>query len=416
MQLDVLRGFSVLGIYWINVVIFGLPYGAYALPTLIGEAHEANLITWAFSEIFISGTMRGLFSMLFGASAMLLLDELRVASHGVSAVQHYYRRNLLLILFGLVHGYFLLWPYDVLYAYGLFGLFLFPLRRLAAQALLLAGCLLLLASDIEFIQPQVDDKDSFYSRVRTTQDDDADTGSWRQAAARAKTRQIESLQIQMEDNMELRRSGYRTIFMRQLDDVVDQQSTSLYQKHVFDIGGMMLIGMALFKLGVLNGRRSLRFYIALTVIGYASGVAFRGYSVYAELVHGFNLSSIDQRNLVDYDFSRLPLTLGHVGLVMLLCRSRFFTGFTRLLANVGRMALTNYILQTLVSIFLFYGFGLALIGEFERYQLVYLCAAMWVFQIALSTLWLARFRFGPLEWFWRSLTYGKRQPLRKLRV
>jgi len=128
-QLDVLRGFAVLGIFWVNIVVFGLPHGAYAYPTLFGTADELNLWTWAASEVFVEGTMRGLFSILFGASALIFLDEVRLGTGGVTVVERFYRRNLLLMAFGMIHAYFLLWPFDVLYAYGLFGLFLFPLRR-----------------------------------------------------------------------------------------------------------------------------------------------------------------------------------------------------------------------------------------------------------------------------------------------
>lgn len=412
-QLDVLRGFAVLGIYWINVVIFGLPYGAYALPGMLGEAHNANIATWAFSEIFISGTMRGLFSMLFGASAMILLDEFKLASHSIPTVDRYFRRNMLLILFGLIHAYFLLWPYDVLYAYGLFGFFIFPLRKLSPKILLIAGCLLLIASDIDIIQLESANKQHGYNQSQTNLAD-SHTESTTKQTSRSKSRQIESLEIQFEDDTELHRSGYRTIFLRQLDDVAGQQSTYIYSKHVFDIGGMMLIGMSLLKLGVLSGRRSIRFYLLLTVIGYLSGILFRGFTVYSELRHGFNIGHLSQHNLIDYDFNRLPITLGHIGLISLLCKYQFSSGLTRLLGNVGRMALTNYLLQTLISIFVFYGVGFGLIGEFERYQLIFVCLTMWVFLILFSRYWLSYYQFGPLEWAWRSLTYGKLQPLRKI--
>lgn len=138
-QIDVLRGFAVLGVFWIGVGAFGMPYGANALPTLLGTPSTLNLAVWASTEVFMEGAMRGLFSMLFGASALIYLDQSRLDRDGLAIVDRFYRRNLTLMLFGIIHAYVLLWPHDVLYAYGLIGLFLFPLRRAPALILFLAG-------------------------------------------------------------------------------------------------------------------------------------------------------------------------------------------------------------------------------------------------------------------------------------
>ena len=401
LQLDVLRGLAVLGIYLINVISFGLPNGAYPFPVLLGQAHEANIAFWAFSEVFVEGTMRGLFSMLFGASAMVFLSEAKLASHGLELVDRYYRRTLLLILFGLIHAYLLLWPFDVLYAYGLFGLFLFPLRKLTAPTLLVIGSLLLVLGDIELYRTGPDISTELSAPVKD------------EAMARDRQWYLESVLTELEDDTNLHRSGYREIFVSQIDDVIDQQSTYIYNHHIFDIGGMMLLGMALLKLGILSGRRSLRFYLLLACAGYLIGGIARGYAVYTELIHGFDITGLDAGSSVDYDISRLPVTLGHVGVIGLLCQYARFDRITNLLAAVGRLALTNYILQTVISIFLFFGFGLALFGVFERYELIYVCLGMWALQIIFSVRWLKYYKYGPLEWLWRSLIYGQPQPFRK---
>ena len=121
-QMDVLRGFAVLGIYWINIFVFALPYSDYGIPEELNDNSMINLVIQVISEIFVEGTMRGLFSALFGASALIFLAEARLAASGLELVDRYYRRTLILIMFGVIHGYLLLWPYDVLYAYGLLGL------------------------------------------------------------------------------------------------------------------------------------------------------------------------------------------------------------------------------------------------------------------------------------------------------
>lgn len=410
-QLDVLRGLAVLGIYWINVVIFGLPNGGYALPNLLGEAGMFNTVHWVFSELFVEGAMRGLFSLLFGASAMLFLDESRLGASSLKVVDRYYRRNLLLILFGLVHAYLLLWPYDVLYAYGLIGLFLFPLRGVKPTILIVVACVLLLIGDVEFTKPLANEPDSLLvtNTEEATQVDENNENTDAQTKDTEDYR--ESMQIQMEDDIVLHQSGYTKIFMGHLQEVVSQQSIYMYSVHFYDIGGMMLLGMALFKLGVLSGKRSVRFYLGLTLASLLIGLAVRGFHIYTELSHGFVPENTTERGNFTYALGRLPLTLAYIGLIGLFCHYAFFNFLTNILAKVGRLALTNYIMQTVISVWFFYGVGWGLIGAFERYQLIYICIAVWMVQIIFSIVWLKHFRFGPLEWLWRSLIYGKRQPM-----
>lgn len=426
-QLDVLRGFAVLGIYWINVVIFGLPSGGYALPNMLGQAENLNIGHWIFSELFFEGSMRGLFSMLFGASAMVFLDESRLGASGLIIVDRYYRRSLLLILFGIIHAYVLLWPYDVLYAYGLIGLLLFPLRKLGVKILIIAGCLLLVLGDMEYIKPLANQPENSVTSALEepltqtasklpsdhSETNDEDNSENTDPKSKQEEDYRESMQAQMEEDTLLHQSGYVKIFIGQLEEVVSQQSLYMYSVHFYDIGGMMLLGMALLRLGVLSGKRSLRFYVLLALAGYVISIVIRSYTITSELSHGFVPENINESGGVTYAIGRLPLTLGHIGLVGVLCHLSVFNFITNTLAKVGRLALTNYIMQTLISIWLFYGVGWGMIGEFERYQLSYVCLAVWVIQISFSIKWLKHYQFGPLEWAWRSMIYGKRQPMSK---
>lgn len=410
-QLDILRGLAVLGIYWINIVVFAMPSGSYALPTMIGEAEQANLLTWILSELFVEGTMRGLFSLLFGASAMVFLNEAKLAGGNLAIVDRYYRRTLLLIAFGLVHAYLLLWPYDVLYAYGLLGMFLFPLRKLSGRVLIVAGCILLLLGDFESDYADLIAADSNTSMTsqelrETANAFQGDTPEEKESVLR------ETMALQKEVDMETYQSGYYYIFVNTIADVVEQQSTEMYTTHIFDIGGMMLLGMAFLKLGIISGQRSMRFYLVLAILGYIAGLITRGINIYTEIEHSFSILEITQYTHITYNFGRVPMTIGHIGLIGAICKWEKFTLITRSLAATGRLALTNYIMQTVISIFLFYGFGFALFAEFERYQLIYICFAVWSFQILFSILWLKYFRYGPLEWLWRSLIYLQRQPFR----
>jgi len=408
-QIDALRGFAVLGVFWIGVGAFGLPYGANALPTLLGTASPLNLALWASTEVYMEGAVRGVFSLLFGASALIYLDEARLARDGVALVDRFYRRNLILMVFGLIHAYLLLWPHDVLYAYGLLGLFLFPLRRLPALALFLIGVVLQGVADLTIDWPAVIDW------LRSLPESPAlaaaaVTGAGADPAETA--RFLGWLRLQLEQDIQTYSSGYLAIFAAQAAEVAAQESTVFYQRHGFEIGGMMLIGMALYRWGVLSGQRPAALYWLLALMGFGVGGWLRGADVYQAYHLGFDPLILAELAQGDLDWGRLPVALGHVGLIGLLCRWGRVAWLTGALAATGRLALTHYITQTVIGITLFYGFGFALFGRLERWQLALLFVAVAAFQVLFSLLWLRRFRYGPLEWVWRSLTDGHIRPLR----
>lgn len=398
----------MLGIYWINIIIFALPSGSYYLPILGEQLHIPEFIYWSFTEVFVEGSMRGLFSILFGASAMVFLDEAKLAHQGLDVVDRYYRRNLLLVVFGLIHSYLLLWPYDVLYAYGLLGLFLFPLRKLSSPLLIVFGCLLLLYSHVNLV--------TNFSKLASTEtaitknDKNIDN---EQSAYQGENHVRDKIRDVIEENSQISyyHSSYSRILNYQLNDVIDQHSSVMYTQHIFDIGGMMLIGMALLKLGVLSGQRPRRYYMTMALAGYLSGGLFRIIGIYMQLKYDFDLFEDKGNSGIDYDIGRLPITLGHIGVIGLLCQNIKMQFLINTLAAVGRLALTNYIMQTIISIFLFYGFGFTLFNKLNSLQIITVCLGVWAFQITFSLLWLQKFRLGPLEWLWRSLIYGKRQAI-----
>ena len=183
-----------------------------------------------------------------------------------------------------------------------------------------------------------------------------------------------------------------------------------YRHNYFDILSMMLLGMALLRLRVFHAERSLRFYGLLMLIGYAIGIPLNFWETEAYVKSGFDLITYYEL-LRTYDLGRIPIMLGHIGLIMLFYRSGIFRVLQNSLMAVGRMALSNYLLQTIIANIIFIGF--AQYGRMERYELYYIVLVIWVFQIVSSTIWLKHFAFGPFEWLWRSLTYRKFQSFRR---
>jgi uncharacterized protein len=174
---------------------------------------------------------------------------------------------------------------------------------------------------------------------------------------------------------------------------------------------MMLLGMALLKYGVLSGAASRRVYATMVLVGYPIGLAVNVFETTNLMRDNFSIQAL-MSSYLTYDLGRIPMTLGHVGLIGLVYRLPALAGAMRALAATGQMALTNYLSQSLICMFLFTGAGLALYGHLERHELYYVVLAIWIVQLIWSPLWLRRFRFGPAEWVWRSLTYWKKQPMR----
>jgi uncharacterized protein len=167
--------------------------------------------------------------------------------------------------------------------------------------------------------------------------------------------------------------------------------------------------MALYRLGVLSAQRSAACYSWMIIAGVLIGLPLVAYGVHWNEANAWGPQSMFYGFQFNY-WGSIPVSLGWIGAVMLLCRSGMLAWLRSRLAAVGRLAFSNYILQSLICTTIFYGHGFGLFGEVERVGQIAIVAGIWLFQLLVSPLWLRRFRFGPLEWLWRSLTYGRRQP------
>jgi uncharacterized protein len=412
-SLDIMRGVALFGILLMNITGFGLPF-AYADPTVYGGAQGADLWAWITTTMLFEGTQRGLFSLLFGAGVILLTE--RIEARGGDASDVYFRRNLWLVVFGAVHGYLLLWTGEILYFYGVTALFVFAFRRAEPRTLIAIAIGGLLVSTAWF------QLESYNGRKKYT---DFQAAQAARASGATLTRpQTKALQAwpemvadmkpsreKIQDRLDAMRGSYGSVFLHQAPVVADHHGWWTY-RYFFDVFSMMLLGMALFKAGLFHLGHARRPYVLMVLIGYGLGLTVNYFEVRHQLHHQFAVIARLQSE-VTYDRGRLAMTTGHVGLLMLFCNSGWVQWLQRRLAAVGQMALSNYVTHSIVCGTIFYGVGLGLYGHLARHQLYYVVFAIWAVQLTISPIWLAHFRFGPVEWLWRSLTYGQRQPMRR---
>jgi uncharacterized protein len=413
-SIDTLRGVALLGILIMNIVAFGLVSTAFSNPIPDGALTGVNFWTYASVEVLFEGSMRAIFAMLFGAGVILFTARGDSPAAATAVADLYYKRTILLILLGLCDAFLLLWTGDILYIYGIVGLFLFPLRNVRASRLLSAALVMLvLYSAAELFRLQrFTDMQAEAAEAQALLADDRELDDEQLEAIDAWQVELEWIrptQKDIDEELATRRSGYFTVLAGQASEVVEYQSVSVRSYSFWDAFITMVLGMALYKYRVFGAGRSHRFYTRMTLLGFAVGLPVNAWEVYRFHTSGYDIFATI---MPTYDVGRLGCAFGYVGLVMLFCKSGILSWLSASLAAVGRMALTNYLAHSIICALIFTGVGFGLVGELQRYQLYYVVAGIWLAQLIVSPLWLRHYRFGPIEWLWRSLTYGARQPMR----
>ncbi|MFU8843724.1 MAG: DUF418 domain-containing protein [Bacteroidales bacterium] len=413
-SLDVMRGIVLFGILLMNIVMFGL-YGSYNDPTVAGGSTGFNLFSWAANNMLFEGTMRALFSLLFGVGMYVLLDRLEKKGAGISAADIYFRRLLWLLLFGLIHGYLLLWTGEILYNYALMGFIVFAFRNMAPRKLMIVAAVLFSIgalwnyaehrSNIQFVGAA--------EKARVIRDDGGELSfEQREALHKWETMELKRSPEYVEAFNEKMHGGYISLVAHLAPINMKYDKKFTYRYDVWDILSMMLLGIALFKWNILSAKRSYRFYGAMVALGYLFGLSVNYYETQLIMSNDFSFLAFSQ-SYITYDIGRIGMALGHIGLIMIFCKIPYGSWLKNRFGAAGKMALTNYIMHSVICMFVFTGVGFSLFGKLQRYELLYVVFSIWIFQLIISPLWLKYYYFGPLEWLWRNLSYGKRHPFRK---
>jgi uncharacterized protein len=416
--LDSIRGIALCGILLMNIPWFGMPDQAVEDLRVRNELNGLNFYAWWIIQVFFQGTMRGLFSMLFGASAILVLEKALQKTDPRTSIEQYYRRLVVLLLFGFFNAYLLMWPGDILYTYAISGMFLFPFMRISSRNLLLAaGFFLIILSFSQSLKRCKPLKLETKARNAMAK---AESGEISEKEKQALLQPWEEFQknqsAESKREQDLAQSkkikGNLSSAFVCLAEISYMLETSYFFNFFFlDALSFMLIGMALFRNGILSGQKSSGFYLTLMIPSYAIGIGLYAWQASAMVSAGFDPFQFASRLPLDFsEFGRLGLTLGNISLICLLYRIGFTGKILALFEPIGKMAFTNYLLQSIICGIIFLGAGLNYYNELERYQLYYVVGIVWLFHLILSHTWLRFYNQGPMEWLWRSATNGEWQP------
>jgi uncharacterized protein len=410
--LDVLRGVAVCGILLMNIPSMGLPWNA-PLPRL-PVAPNADWIAYTVQTVGLAGSMRGLFTLLFGAGMLVML---RGASNAEApSAQAYLTRCFALMLMGVANFAAFLWPGDILFNYGVCGLVLLLVSK-ADVRVLLTGAAALLVTLTVFMANQAMGQ----AQVLRTAEAAAMAKAQGRTLTEAESQAIEQhqrmiAQIDPTPQARAEERAARTSFPA----VVGWSTREWAKFNLSSFGAVllaeslavMMIGMALFRTGVLSGARSMRLYAVLAIGGYGIGLTVRALFAAAQWRTGFLPDpAVVVWAPLTYELGRIPTTIGLLGLVLMAYKAGVLRPLEAALSAIGRLALTNYLGQSIITSVLFYGLGL-----FDRFgfaQLMGIAAMIWLGQAVFSLLWLKRWQMGPAEWLLRSLAYGRWRPLER---
>ena len=399
--LDVIRGIAVMGIFSVNVIAFAMIFPAYMNPAAMGLEGEVDLVTWFANFIVIDGKMRSLFSMLFGASMLLVIERAVASSRSGKSV--HFRRMIVLALFGLAHFYFI-WFGDILFLYAAIGMIAYAFIRKRPKSLLIWAAALFLLNAAMMAGS------SAYFRSADTEAHAADATAeeikdWNKAVAWG---------TQSEQKTASDIAIHRASAATRAAHMLGERAFEPFGALIFfgpETLALMLLGMACYKSGFLTGEWSDRRYRSIAFWTLSIGAVASAAIAWTTWRSNFYLPLVFFNLVVTQLPFRIMMALGYAALIILIFRK---PGWIRdRFAAVGRAAFTNYLGTSIIAALIFYGDGLGLYARLSRFEAWLVVPLVWLLMLLWSKPGLDRFQYGPFEWVWRSLARWELQPLRK---
>ncbi len=391
--IDALRGFALLGILPMNMISFANPDWILFNPTVHGSFEGVEKWLWVVSHVLADQKFMTIFSPLYGAGILLFTTNLE--RRGTQPTGVFLRRSLWLLGFGFLH-WFLLWDGDILMVYALSGMAVYWLRHRSPMFLALTGLAVIAVHAILILGTGLNIPDMPENVAATLYADFAPSADVIGA------------------DIALRQEPYPVQVRHRFEHAPEDLVFIFLVWAFWRTAGLMLLGMAAWKLRLFTAERSDRTYIGMAMVGLFVGLPIVSFGVWDRIQMGWDAAHAFYGGGYQYNYwASILVSAGYIGTVMLAERRDWLPGLRRRLAAVGRMAFTNYIMHTVICVSVFQGFGGSLYGTTSRLEQTVFILGVWVLQLILSPWWLNRFRYGPLEWLWRSLTYGRMEPFRR---
>lgn len=461
-SLDVLKGIAVTAGLLVSIYYWG-GFSDGMQFNLIGNPTGLRYRIFAAISLLLHSKMTALISLAFGAGIVLFLVRPHVGS-SISNNDLYVRRHMWLILFGIFNAIILMWQMDILFHLGIMGLLLFPFPRMNTKWLLVTALVVLSFNSGKLYWNYHDDtkayskfvvadslakkfgvKDSIVKRTDSiaklalapadsagkkaidtkrdslrkkagdtlTKKQQEEKQAWEGTAKKFKwekkndTTKQKALQV----------VSYSKIWDTQLRETQGREAAWFYRMGVWELGSIMLLGMFLFKLGFFTGRFTANQYVLAGLVGVGLGLLCGWYRLYFLNAAILDYTKYVQKYAVPHTIlwplERAFMVTGYASLVMFLIRKGMLSGLLGMFSDIGRMALSNYLLQSVICSIVFYGYGMGYFGRIGQFGLYFLVVEIFIVQLVFTTFWLRFFYMGPAEWLLNSLTHKKRVPFRR---
>ena len=380
-SLDLLRGFAILGILIMNITSFSQITIAYVNPTIGAGLEGYNQYFHAFNYIFADTRFMSIFSILFGAGVVLFTNNAEAKGKRVGVL--HYKRMFWLLLFGLLHAYFI-WEGDILGAYAMCGCLNYLLRKKTIRALLIISIIL-------FIVPVTFNLMTYYGM---TIEELESTFAFFYPSSEEIATEVKIMQGSFLEQMPIR-----------LENAIEFQTFVFMIETFWRTTSLMLLGMILYRKGILSANKSISYYSKMILVGFGIGLIISLIGLNQSYDSGWSGAYVMTIGANYKLISGVFIAIGYIGFVMWCFRKGIFKKLQNRLQAVGRMAFTNYIGMSVICSLIFNGHGLALYGTLDRLQQFLVVVIIWVLILIVSPMVLKKYRYGPLEWLWRKLTY-----------
>ncbi len=459
-SLDVLRGLALFGLLFISIREFGgFSFNEQLL--FHNGTHGGNYKLMTAISFLFEGKMLSLFALVFGAGILLFLQKKDYPVH-ITAADAFIRRQLWLLVFGLVNAFILLWPGDILFHFGVMGILIFAFTRMRSKGFFIAAIICTLVYCGKQYWNYADDKkdykkftavtlvekkfksDSIARAQKDSLDRTKDTLLIKDVLAANKladstARKNDTLTKEQAEEKgkwegmikafkydtaktkaekKAMWAGYTKAWEHLMPKSQHKESGWLYKIGIWEIGSMIFLGMALFKLGFFSSRFSSSKYLLIAAITLIAGFALAWLRICYDTARIADYTKYITSNAIPYNLffpiEKLLLVTAYAAMALWLLRIKLLNWIWKALAAAGQMALTNYILQSIVCTFLFYGYGFGYFGRLSQSELYFMVAEIILVQTVFSVLWLRYFEMGPMEWLWSYLVYRKRLPFKKI--
>jgi len=401
-SLDFLRGIAILGILFINIESFAYPNPWSSWQYGYKSTIDHNTRFWVY--FLTQGKFYTMFALLFGVGFVIFMERIQQKVQGLKAIDIYARRLLWLFIIGVIHAYFIC-DGDILYHYAICGLFLLPFRSMKSKNLVLIVLLLASFLFLKSYESVSQRKASLVNYTEVLNKTESNRTEKDKKLIALWQRRYSKKSPDLSEEVVNPKPTYWQGVKNAYESHKVHKGEFYYQSLILSSLIVMIIGIMLFRIGIFSDYTSWKHYWVITVSVLIIGLGIN-YLHYYQWTYEDHIPNVNTFKVLLFTFPKEILGVAYILLLNGIYQKYLKSVRIKIFSKIGRTALSNYILQSIILGILFYGYGFGMHNSFSRFELLGFVIAIWGVQITCTNLWLRYHKQGPLEFIWRKLTYN----------